>query len=163
MQCQFDAILKCENHEFMYFQRGQNLGYPKFKMTKSSRHIYTLGKNTLNLLLLNSNSLFWKIVNVNKQLKMQTSIIRNSYSDRPFYTLDSFFINEKVTWTSFILNIILDSSELQNLDMTCMIKCPKELFKVEVCIKIYFSTKSFEFENCNKRKWNFLTLLKLCY
>ena len=58
MQCQFDAILKCENYEFMYFQRGQNLGYPKFKMTKSSRHIYTLGKNTLNLLLLNSNSLF---------------------------------------------------------------------------------------------------------
>ena len=47
--------------------------------------------------------------------------------------------------------------------MTCMIKCPKELFKVEVCIRIYFSTKSFEFENCNKRKWNFLPLLKLLF
>jgi len=60
VQCQFDGNLKCENYEFMYFQRGQNLGsekHHKLKIKKSSRHIFTLGKKTYPLLV-NSNSLF---------------------------------------------------------------------------------------------------------
>ena len=101
MQCQFDGIgnLKCENYESMYFQRGQNLGtekHPKFKMIKSSRHIlYTWKKYFESIIVKFKYSIL-------KNCK-QTAENANKYdlgivfSDRPFYTLDSFFINEKVT------------------------------------------------------------------